>query len=80
MRKGECMMFQVPIRRGSMKEMLTAVRDLEKRGDDYVTPIKRVYRAEKTFYHEGKFRGKDKVWFTGMEDLVSYECWMKKVN
>lgn len=74
------MMFQVPIRRGSMKEMLTAVRDLEKRGDDYVTPIKRVYRAEKTFYHEGKFRGKDKVWFTGMEDLVSYECWMKKVN
>ena len=74
------MMFQVPIRRGSMKEMLTAVRDLEKRGYDYVTPIKRVYRAERTFHHEGKFRGRDKVRFTGMEDSVSYECWMKKVN
>lgn len=74
------MMFQVPVRRGSMKEMLTAVRDLEKRGYDYVTPIKKVYRAEKTFYNDGKFKGKDKIRFTGMEDRASYECWMKKVN
>ncbi len=74
------MMFQVPVRRGSMKEMLTAVRDLEKRGYDYVTPITKVYRAEKTFYNDGKFKGKDKIRFTGMEDRASYECWMKKVN
>lgn len=80
MRKGECVMFKIPVRRGSMKEMLIAVQDLEKRGYDYVTPIKRIYRAERTFYHEGKFRGREKVRFTGMEDNVSYECWMKKVN
>lgn len=74
------MMFKIPVRRGTMKEMLIAVRDLEKRGYDYVTPIKRVYRAERTFHHEGNFKGRYKVRFTGMEDSVSYECWMKKVN
>ncbi|OSY00715.1 hypothetical protein BTJ44_05982 [Bacillus mycoides] len=63
-----------------MKEMIKAVRDLEARCYDYVAPVKKVYRVEKTFYHKGKFRGRDKVRFTGMEDLVSYECWMKKVN
>ncbi|WP_259418158.1 hypothetical protein [Bacillus toyonensis] len=73
-------MFKIPIRRGSMKEMIKAVCDLEARGYDYVAPIKKVYRVEKTFYHKGKSRGRDKVRFTGMEDLVSYECWMKKVN
>lgn len=39
-------MFKIPVRRGSMKEMLIAVRDLEKRGYDYVTPIKRIYRQK----------------------------------
>ncbi|HDR4446651.1 hypothetical protein [Bacillus cereus] len=73
-------MFQVPVRRGSMKEMLIAVRDLEARGYDYVTTITKVYKAEKTFYNDGKFKGKDKIRFTGMEDRASYECWMKKVN
>lgn len=53
-------MFQVPVRRGSMKEMLKAVRDLEKRGYDYVTPIKKVYRAEKTFYNDGNSKGRTK--------------------
>ncbi|MEK4711102.1 hypothetical protein [Bacillus sp. FSL R10-2780] len=73
-------MFRVPVRRGSMTEMLKAVRDLEARGYDYITPIKRVYRADKTYHYEGKFRGNNKIRFAGMEDLVSYECWMKKVN
>jgi len=63
-----------------MKEMLIAVRDLEARGYDYVTTITKVYKAEKTFYNDGKFKGKDKIRFTGMEDRASYECWMKKVN
>ncbi|EJV42120.1 hypothetical protein IEK_05786 [Bacillus toyonensis] len=73
-------MFKVPVRRGTMKEMLKAVRDLEKRGYDYITPIKKVYRAEKTFYNDGKFKGRDKIRFTGMEDRASYEYWMKKVD
>lgn len=80
MRKGRDVMFKVPVRRGTMTEMLKAVRDLENRGYDYITPIKKVYRAEKTFYNDGKFKGNDKIRFTGMEDRASYECWMKKVN
>lgn len=80
MRKAGRVMFKIPVRRGTMTEMLKAVRDLEKRGYDYITPIKKVYRAEKIFYHDGKFKGKDKIRFTGMDDHVSYECWMKKVN
>lgn len=80
MRKAECVMFKIPVRRGTMTEMLKAVRDLEKRGYDYITPIKKVYRVERTFYHDGKFKGKDKIRFTGMDDYVSYECWMKKVD
>ncbi|MDC2867528.1 hypothetical protein [Bacillus sp. BP-3] len=61
-------MFKVPVRRGTMKEMIQAVKDLEAKGYDYITPIKRVYRTEKTFYHDGTFKGNQKIRFTGMDE------------
>ncbi|HHT7228605.1 TPA: hypothetical protein ACTZ5W_006028 [Bacillus cereus] len=74
-------MFQMPVRRGLMKEMLIAVRDLEKRGYDYVTQIKTVYKSGKFYEQSGRsFQGKHEFRKIGYTDNVSYECWMKKVN
>ncbi|PEO30879.1 hypothetical protein [Bacillus toyonensis] len=74
-------MFKVPVRRGTMKEMLKAVRDLEARGYDYVTQIKPVYKSGKFYEQSGRsFQGKHEFRTIGYVDNVSYECWMKKVN
>lgn len=74
------MMIPIRVKRGSKKELIKAVRELEKRGFDYVTPIKAVYKTTKDFvYSENKnIKGGYKCY--GMEEYVSYECWMKKVN
>ena len=45
MRKGEFVMIPIRVKRGSKIELIKAVRELEKRGFDYVTPIKAVYKT-----------------------------------
>ncbi|PFZ08411.1 hypothetical protein COL60_16420 [Bacillus pseudomycoides] len=73
-------MFQVTVKRGSMKSILQAVRDLEARGYDYVTPIRPVYKTRKDFLYNENKNIKGGYKFGGMEEYVSYECCMKKVN
>ncbi|MGQ0414794.1 hypothetical protein ACT4UL_02890, partial [Bacillus sp. HC-TM] len=48
-------MIPIRVKRGSKTELIKAVRELEKRGFDYVTPIKAVYKTKKDFvYNENK--------------------------
>ncbi|MGW6193991.1 hypothetical protein ACWFRC_25790 [Bacillus cereus] len=73
-------MIPIRVKRGSMKEILKAVRDLESRGFDYVTKIKPVYKTTKDYVYNENKNIKGGYKFNGMEEYVSYECWMKKVN
>ncbi|PGH85790.1 hypothetical protein CN899_08105 [Bacillus thuringiensis] len=73
-------MIPIRVKRGSMKEILKAVRELESRGFDYVTQIKPVYRITKDFVYNENKNIKGGYKFYGMEEYVSYECWMRKVD
>ncbi|WP_242224542.1 hypothetical protein [Bacillus cereus group sp. BfR-BA-01380] len=63
-----------------MKEMISAIRDLEKRGFDCVKPIERIYKNKKDFLYNENKNIKGGYTFAGMEEYVRYECWMKKVD
>ncbi|EJR51776.1 hypothetical protein IIO_06186 [Bacillus cereus VD115] len=77
-------METVTIHRYRYKEIIKAVREKEDAGYDYVTPIRKVYKAGKDYKNvKQKVHGlsKKKSWvYTGQSDEFSYMCVMRKVD
>lgn len=62
----------------SMKlpELVQRCRDLEARGFECVSPIKRVYNARKDFY--APTRKQDKAKYVGIKEHVIWRCVMER--